>query len=115
MTDKNNENETQDTSNSNMNDLNLDIDFSQLDTIDAEFLINVDTSTDKVDLTTSAFGVSDDPCSGKTGVILSACRLKEQAKAWERSHGIFFSEDRAEEAGGGLIIKGSGFKYNKRF
>lgn len=58
---------------------------------------------------------AQDPCEGKSGTLLSACRLQQSGKQWEARNGIFFSEGRADEAGGGLIIKGSGFKYKYGF
>jgi hypothetical protein len=58
---------------------------------------------------------AQDPCEGKTGNLLSVCRLQQTGKQWEVRNGVFFSEGRADEAGGGLIIKGSGFKYKYGF
>ena len=58
---------------------------------------------------------AQDPCAGKTGNLLSICRLQETGKQWEVRNGVFFSEGRADEAGGGLIVKGNGFKYKYGF
>jgi len=55
-----------------------------------------------------------DPCAGKTGALLSACRLGQTGKQWEVRNGIFFSESRADKApndGSKFIIKGDGIKY----
>jgi len=93
----------------NVEDLNLSM---------SDFTYNqLETQTEKDLLAAGSSNVSD-PCAGKTGVLLSACKMKEVGKQWEIRNGIFFSEGRADAApnnGSKVIIRGKGIKWQKGF
>ncbi len=106
--------------NDNNKPLNLDLDFSNLDETTAYSIEQIDNMSDTESSNGGLLGNTaeeevNDPCSGKRGAVLKACRLAQLGKQWERSNGVFFNEGRADAAGGGLVIKGSGFKYKWGF
>lgn len=96
----------------------LDLDLDAMDSESAYTLEQIDSESGSkgiVDLDATQIQDVNDPCSGKTGIALNACKLGQLGKEWERKNGVFFNEGRADRAGGGLIIKGSGVKYKWGF